>query len=160
MKTLEELVQALPAELYTEIYDLTFDGTGEHRIKRKYKPPSCLQVSRATRKTFAQTYYGGASIFLIHHKAVNCCVKWIVRLPQSHAHLITEIRVVEEPARRLLVPGSSYREWSLLSDKVRQKYLALPCTYGLIGAGVIKFQLICGFHGASEWIRADGDGRT
>lgn len=53
-------VESLPQELYDQVFELTFTSQPEnHHIKiGVYKPPAELQVNRATRKTFAQDYYG------------------------------------------------------------------------------------------------------
>lgn len=96
MKSLASLVQGLPAELYQEIYDLTFTtGAGEHSIKQNYKPPNCLQVNRSTRESFARSYYGEDSTFLVDGPADRICAKWINRLPDAHAAMLSEIRVVK-----------------------------------------------------------------
>lgn len=50
MPTFNERVQALPPELYQEIYDLTFKtAPNVVSINKDYRPPALLQVKRATR---------------------------------------------------------------------------------------------------------------
>lgn len=53
MSTFIEQVQALPTELYDEIYDLTFTSPAstEVFITKEYQPPALLRVSQATRKS-------------------------------------------------------------------------------------------------------------
>jgi len=57
--SLAELVQSLPAELYTEIYQLTFTESYVKAIPITYAlaPPSILQVDRASRAIGAASYY-------------------------------------------------------------------------------------------------------
>lgn len=51
MATLAGLVQSLPAELYNEIYELTFTKTSTVvQVDKGYRPPSTLHVNRATRE--------------------------------------------------------------------------------------------------------------
>lgn len=98
MATLAGLVQALPLELYNEVYEFTFYSVpGEHYIDRDYKPPSCLQVDRLTRNRFAQTYYGKGSIFCVSRKD---CSKWLASLPKEHWRIWSRsagLRFVECP---------------------------------------------------------------
>lgn len=51
MPTFDERVQALPPELYQEIYDLTFTPTStEVFVTKEYQPPALLRINQATRK--------------------------------------------------------------------------------------------------------------
>lgn len=49
MPTFVERVQALPVELYDEVFALTFTPDLIITVDDSYKPPTTLQVSRATR---------------------------------------------------------------------------------------------------------------
>lgn len=50
MATFDERVQSLPAEIYNEIYDLTFKtAPSVVYIDKDYWPPALLQANRATR---------------------------------------------------------------------------------------------------------------
>lgn len=88
---LPALVQALPAELYTEIYSLTFTATNQPRyIKKKYKPPVLLRIDRTTREIFAKSYYRESSTFVISKALVT---DWIRSLPKHHLDLISDIKL-------------------------------------------------------------------
>lgn len=52
-------VQSLPAELYNEIYNLTFTADFEEtcKINRHYKPPSILQVNKRWRSALSPSFY-------------------------------------------------------------------------------------------------------
>lgn len=51
MATLIDRVQALPRELYDEIYDHTFTKTSNIvHVDSEYRPPAALQVNHASRK--------------------------------------------------------------------------------------------------------------
>ena len=92
MATLADRVQALPQELYDEIYHLTFTAVPsiQHISKAKgYRPPSCLQVNRATRKTIAPVYY--SSIFYITREDGW---RWIASLSRSHFEMLNEVRIL------------------------------------------------------------------
>ena len=68
-KSLPELVQALPQELYDEIYDLTFtaDDNATVELRRDSKPfPSLLHVDRSSRDIFAKSYYANTTFTLAH----------------------------------------------------------------------------------------------
>lgn len=107
MASLDSLVQALPAELYNKIFDLTFttdsgwtfahDKCDIHRIACAYKPPSTLQVNRSTRAVFAKLYYGigtsrsRATTFYISSKDA---ARWISSLTSGHVFLLEEVRIV------------------------------------------------------------------
>ena len=65
-RSLVELVQNLPRELFDEIFELTFTSNAlEVKIIGSYLPPPQLQVSRSTREAFAACY--GDSCFLFEH---------------------------------------------------------------------------------------------
>lgn len=94
--SLPALVQALPAELYNEIFELTFtsqfDRTNSRTIDNNYQPPNFLQINRATRAKFAKTYYGQGSIFYVPKPLLR---KFFFSIHPGYARQIAEIRVVE-----------------------------------------------------------------
>lgn len=98
MATLAEAVQALPAELYDEIYRLMFTAPFDLivNIDSMYKPPVELHVNSNSRKQFVKSYYGGNTIFYLPKDLVP---KWSRSLTRHHAHVLKEVRVV----------GSSYQ---------------------------------------------------
>ena len=51
MKSLADLISALPAELYDQIYGLTSTAAPiGPTVDTTYKPPACLQVDRHSRR--------------------------------------------------------------------------------------------------------------
>lgn len=89
--SLPALVQALPAELYDEIPNLTFTvSTDSRTIDIAYQPPKLLQVNRASRELFAKSYYGQRSTFYIHKDLLKA---FVTSLPTVHLTQITEIRI-------------------------------------------------------------------
>lgn len=96
---LPALVQALPSELYNEIFELTFT-VNKREINTIHHPPALLHVTRATRQSFAKSYYGQGSIFYVPKELLN---KFICSLPNAHSSIITEIRVRENPTLRDLL---------------------------------------------------------
>lgn len=96
---LSALVQALPAELYDEIFHLTFTESGSPRtIDKGYKPPFLLQVNQKSRAQYARTYFGNASIFYISKTLLE---KWTRSLPKDHINLLSDIRVWDVRAQYL-----------------------------------------------------------
>lgn len=84
---LRELLQRVPQELYDNIFELVFTADHEvvRNITRDYKPPVQLQVSRATRELFAESYYGHGSSFSLNENVKQ----WAERLPLEHFDKIT-----------------------------------------------------------------------
>lgn len=87
---LATLVQSLPQELYDQVFSLTFTSIPTINpiiITKSYKPPSCLQVSRDTRATFAAAYYPN-NRFDFEHKYTfpdaELAGKWLASLSRSH----------------------------------------------------------------------------
>ena len=105
MKTLDELVQDLPRELYDEILRLTFTAEpAAHLIDKAYKPPKRLRVSRQTREMFAASFYG-SSVFdipeYINIKHVyisenHYARKWLDSLPAAHVELLKNVRIHDD----------------------------------------------------------------
>ena len=101
--SLAVLIQALPAELYDEIYNLTFaaSATETRTIDEHYDFPACLHVSHSTREQFAESYYGEGAIFFVHEKIAKT---WLKCLPPAHARHVREIRYVENGGPRYWTP--------------------------------------------------------
>lgn len=95
MDNLPALVQALPPELYNEIFELTFTPPSEvYKMSKDYLRPSCLQVNRASRARFAASYYGKAAIFTFDkNDNYRMLVKSLESIPQEHLEAITDIRI-------------------------------------------------------------------
>jgi hypothetical protein len=75
MASLVKLVQGLPPELFNNIKDLTFTATkGVVAVDRDYKPPTSLQVSKATREQYAISYYEFAKTLQFKDWATFCQV--------------------------------------------------------------------------------------
>lgn len=102
MATLASLVQALPAELYNKVLELTFTADRNvHEIDRFYVPPKLLQVSRNTRAMFARSYYGNGSQSdssdpPTFYASLALCSKWIGLLTQAHVDLLQEVRISDQ----------------------------------------------------------------
>jgi hypothetical protein len=62
--SLRQRILDRPQELYDMILDFTFTANPRTlEITADYQPPPTLQVSRATRRTFANSYFGPGSVF-------------------------------------------------------------------------------------------------
>lgn len=90
MKSLAELVQDLPVEIFDMVYGLTFTTNSSLvEIDGAYKPPSCLQVNQETRARVARPYYS-TSNFRID---LILLPKWINRLSPDHSTMLNHVRV-------------------------------------------------------------------
>lgn len=88
---LPTLVQNLPQELYDEIYGLVFASSSTtHRIRDSYRPPNGLQVSRTSRRRFAELYYSSKSTFTV---SKHLAAKYLCSLESSHLDLMRDIRI-------------------------------------------------------------------
>lgn len=97
---LVEQVQSLPQELFDKIYDLTFTSESQRMpdpvwdarcVERSsHMLPSTLQVSRATRAAFAETFYGEGTTFYVSWEAVGA---WISPLASEHVSLLEDVRI-------------------------------------------------------------------
>ena len=91
MSSLEELIQALPPELYNEVVRITFTASATPRhICSNYKPPSSLQVNQDIRKYFAESYFGNESVFYVEGVIAW---RWLAIFPFDHGRLISDIRL-------------------------------------------------------------------
>ncbi|KAK4617439.1 hypothetical protein CLAFUW4_11855 [Fulvia fulva] len=71
---LRRRLEALPQELYDQIYDFTFTCGTVHVITKSWRPSHLLYVDRSSRNTFANAYFSSSSIFLLDD-------------PQPHLHI-------------------------------------------------------------------------
>ena len=89
--TLATCVQALPREIYDEIYMLTFAAhQQEVEITQNYKLPSVAKVDSTSRNIFAKSY--SCAVFRCSDEYL--LQKWLIALPDSHAMMLTDVRVV------------------------------------------------------------------
>lgn len=87
MANLASLVQALPQELVDEIFNLTVTLDSEPRyVDRKDRPPSNLQVNRATRSRLLPSYYGKDSKFYMREGDL---VRWMCTRPVVTSNCLT-----------------------------------------------------------------------
>lgn len=109
-RELRELLETLPQEIYNDIYDLTFTaepgvrdlgyisrrvplGGPYGRPKDAGKPflgsdnRGLLQVDRASREKFAQSYYGGEDAVFVAQSGITAGV-WLDSLEWKHEALI------------------------------------------------------------------------
>lgn len=89
VEQLRQHLGGLPQELYDAIFDTVFTAKpGRRTINNQYKPPAELQVSRATRKQFAKSYYSDSAYFKMSSAYNLChlgcefsrCSKWLESL--------------------------------------------------------------------------------
>jgi len=101
MSDLPKLVQALPTELFDQIYENTFTHEQSTQVINKaYKPSHLLQVDRASRSLFAISYYG-RTLYTTDdpyerwtiNKQPECCM-WLKSLPAEHLNMIREIHLL------------------------------------------------------------------
>lgn len=89
---LAERLQVLPSELFNKIYNAAFaiDAT-TCNVTSDYKPPTLLQVDKASREAYAETYYSN-----IRFDFTSCelCCKWLASLSLNHHKLLTKIRLI------------------------------------------------------------------
>ncbi|KAK4617871.1 hypothetical protein CLAFUW4_11854 [Fulvia fulva] len=93
------LESKLPQEIYDEIRRLTFAyEPGLHEVHPDWKPPVQLQVCRAIRQDYAQSYFGHASTFLVdfiidaqHRHLVG---RWLSGMDQEYVRLIAEDHII------------------------------------------------------------------
>jgi hypothetical protein len=106
LATLCELVQALPRELYDEIYNLTFTANGgEIHVDKNYKPPAQLHVNRASRELFAKQYYGNTT-FHFADPGTKVAGKWLGALQWRTTRVLLGIRSIQIQGQRGKVNSS------------------------------------------------------
>lgn len=96
---LPSLVQSLPRELYDEIFELVFTAPSFARavVDRDYKPPAQMQVSRATRRHYARSYYETTTFVLVAKAFVE---RWAMAVPKHERALISRLAVQSEHIAR------------------------------------------------------------
>ncbi|KAK6438931.1 hypothetical protein LTR95_004870 [Oleoguttula sp. CCFEE 5521] len=110
--TLTARIRALPQELQDAIRSFTFE-LGQQKcivagqaqaiiIDRLWRPPSTLQVNRATRKACAQIYYSCNIFEFGPDYGFVDSTAWLKQLPPSHVNSIVQIRVQNVEAASLL----------------------------------------------------------
>lgn len=112
MDDLAARVQSLPQELYDHIYSEVFTAPFdlakiEIKVDDSYKPPAQLQVSRASREQFAQSYYGNTLFvfnsdddyggdltdadFIPIYDTYGTLVPWLKSLSKFHFAMLLDI---------------------------------------------------------------------
>jgi len=104
--TLAAGLLTLPQELKDIIYDLTFTTSPPltRYINKTYKPPLLLQVNRASRHLFAQSYYSTTLVF--ECADIKFLGAWFRSLTPTHQDLIAALRY--GPSAYVPVPSNSH----------------------------------------------------
>lgn len=88
-----QLLQALPPELFTLIYDYTFTSSDTlQTISESYKPPPQLQVDTISRAAFAKSYYAN-TIYIEPGNHDTTAAKWLSSLSRSHREMLQRVVV-------------------------------------------------------------------
>lgn len=103
-KSLPELVQALPRELYDEIYDLTFTAEANTTVvldRKDSNPfPNLLHVDRSSRSVFAKSYYANTTFtFTLWYPGARDLAfvsRWLRGLSAEHVCLVQTLLVKVE----------------------------------------------------------------
>ena len=100
-ENLAACLQKLPQELYDKIYEQVFTADSKERVIDKgYKPPAQLQVDRASREKFADSYYGAGATFSF---PTGLDVAWAEGLPTRHFDKIARLESwLQKPTRTLM----------------------------------------------------------
>ena len=114
-------VQALPPELFSEVFELTFTLQPEFQVSidKHYKPPALLQVNRSFREQLSRTYYKN-TIFLFFGR--QDARAWLSSLTTEHECLIRKIRYDPQtkvrPSRKMMtsIPRDHTLEHDLLLE--------------------------------------------
>lgn len=99
MPSLQELVHALPPELFDYVKDLVLAPEKTETLtitQRHYKPSKLLQLSTATRTQYAEKLYSPSTVLQFEDLATLC--KWLGSLTKSHRRLIHHIRMIVDVA--------------------------------------------------------------
>lgn len=98
-----DLLYSLPQELFDKVHEHVFAEAPEKLvvIDKDYKPPSLLQVNRATRAEFAKSYYA-YSVFVLDGRIPY---KLIDVLPLLHVKYIKCVHAVDRLQIRLRGSG-------------------------------------------------------
>ena len=95
MPTLAERLQALPSELYDEIYKLTFSTNKGTVVDLNDQDPfpATLYVDSRSRRAAAVSYFTGASFTfkLADNKDMHFFFRWVASLSDRHFYLISSL---------------------------------------------------------------------
>ncbi|PPJ56618.1 hypothetical protein CBER1_01821 [Cercospora berteroae] len=88
-RDLRELLQTLPQELYSNVYDEVFTAVPNKVVIQRYsyKWPHLLHVDRASREAYAKSYFG-LSTFICSGAFE---IRWIRTLCDHHVNFIKEL---------------------------------------------------------------------
>lgn len=93
-----ERIQSLPPELFNLVRNYVFTAVQGEIVNvnkgynKDYKPPSSLQVSKATRRQFSRSYYGRGPIF--ECEDFNLLCKYLASLTPLHRGLLQRMRIM------------------------------------------------------------------
>lgn len=91
-----ERVHALPAELFNQIRDEVFTPKPcTVRIDAKYKPPSSLQVDKASRRRYTLKYYGGVVKFTCANP--DLLLRYLASLTKAQRRFLHSISLITAP---------------------------------------------------------------
>lgn len=95
MDRLIDEVHNLPPEIFNQIKNLVFTPTQSVvMIDEAYKPPSSLQVSKATRRQYAWKYLSGTTTFNCADPFLLC--KYISSLTKVHRYIMHSITLIAD----------------------------------------------------------------
>ncbi|WPB03208.1 uncharacterized protein RHO25_007845 [Cercospora beticola] len=104
-RDLSELLQTLPQELYSKIYDEVFNVVPNNVVvlDRSYRWPHLLHVDAASREAYAKSYFG-LNTFFIHGSSE---FRWVRTLCDQHVKFIKGLFFLcicgeEDPLRHFL----------------------------------------------------------
>lgn len=90
-------VQDLPRELFDKIYVETFTADGKScKIDDNYTPPKLLQIDRASRALFAQSYYDQTTFVFDNSSKLK---NWLRSLHRKHRVFLREVRMIYNCSR-------------------------------------------------------------
>lgn len=90
--TLNDLIAALPQELYDKIYGKTFTfNAATITVDEDYRPPNILQVSRATRAQVMAQYYHSTTF----EGRIQTLARWSSSLPEAERDLVESFQCWE-----------------------------------------------------------------
>lgn len=110
--SLNDRVQALPAELFKYIRDFVFTAPSGRIIdvtcsNCTRSMENQLQVDRATREAFARTYYGNNTFLMPRPRDLG---SWLHLLPEPHRQSLTAVRVIAGEITEFEAEGT-YTKW-------------------------------------------------
>lgn len=108
-RPLRELLDTLPQELYDQIYEEAFTAaSGTYVIVAKnHKPPAAMQVDRASRRKFIESYYC-QTIFILEYKQ---SFAWLRSLRWNDVDRIKDIRMPSVEGKKKLAEQEGDAGW-------------------------------------------------